>query len=337
MDASIFFFSADAATAHDDQYAVVKNVAHRIDDGPMCGIWTPERHFDVFGGPYPNPSVLGAAIAMATSRVAVRAGSVVLPLHDPVRVAEEWAVVDNLSGGRAEIAFSSGWHVNDFVLAPDAYEGRSVTLQGAVDRFTTLWHGGSEKRANGSGEQISIRVYPRPKRLDIPLWLSGQSDSTFLHAARRGMGIVTNFTARHLGDLARRIALYRAGFVPSAHTPQPRVALMLHTYVNDESHAITHALDSSYDSYIRRHIDLQMQNESTDLTASDMDDMVATAKVRLLRGGGLVGGKADCAQRIRAFSDIGVTEIACLVDFGIDPQLVIDGMGNLNDLMSMVP
>ena len=51
--------------------------------------------------------------------VADRAGSVVLPLHDPIRVAEEWAVLDNLSGGRIGVSFASGWHTGDFVLAPE--------------------------------------------------------------------------------------------------------------------------------------------------------------------------------------------------------------------------
>jgi len=44
-------------------------------------IWTPERHFHAFGGPYPNPSVTGAAVAAITSNLDIRAGSCVLPLH----------------------------------------------------------------------------------------------------------------------------------------------------------------------------------------------------------------------------------------------------------------
>lgn len=340
MDTSIFFFSADADAeaggAAADQYALVKAVAARIDDSAMCGLWTPERHFNVFGGLYPNPSVLGAALAVSTDRVAIRAGSVVLPLHDPVRVAEEWAVVDNLSAGRAEIAFSSGWHANDFVLAPEAYAGRHASLDDVMDRFMRLWRGDAEKRTNGNGDQISITAYPRPRRSDIPLWMSGQSDTTFVHAARRGMGMVTNFTGRRFDDLERRIALYRSEFVPSSHTPHPRVGLMLHTYINDDPRAVADALDSSYDAYIRRHLDLQMQNEAAEVSASDLDDMVATAKGRLRGGGGLVGDKATCAQRIRRFGDIGVTEIACLVDFGIAPELVLEGLDDLDDLASSV-
>ncbi|KHL08950.1 natural product biosynthesis luciferase-like monooxygenase protein [Mumia flava] len=338
MDASVFFFSADAEAdgGAEDRYGLVKAVARGIDDSSLCGLWTPERHFNVFGGLYPNPSVLGAAIAMATERVAVRAGSVVLPLHDPVRVAEEWSVVDNLSAGRAEIAFSSGWHANDFVLAPEAYADRHATFDDAMDQFVRLWHGESEKRTNGNGEQVPISVHPRPRRLDVPLWLSGQSDATFRHAARRGMGIVTNFTGKQFDDLERRIALYRSEFVPSPHTPSPRVGLMLHTYVNDDAGAIADALDTSYDAYIRRHLDLQRQNDAVDIAPDDLEDMVATAKARLLRGGGLVGSKTECAQRIRRFADIGVTEIACLVDFGIDAERVLDGLDDLDDVVSSV-
>jgi len=259
---------------------LVKAVARRVDDGPLCAVWTPERHFDGFGGLYPNPSVLGAAIAMATTRVTIRAGSVVLPLHDPVRVAEEWSVVDNLSGGRAEIAFSSGWHANDFVLAPQAYAERHTAFDEQMDRFLRLWHGESEQRTNGNGDRVSITVYPRPQRREIPLWLSGKSDATFVHATRRGMGVVTNFTGRRFLDLERRIALYRAEFVPSAHTPAPRVGLMLHTFVNDDPDAVAHALDSSYAGYVRRHLELQLRHEAAEVTDRDVEDMVTTAKTR---------------------------------------------------------
>nr|WTB09071.1 LLM class flavin-dependent oxidoreductase [Streptomyces antimycoticus] len=62
--------------------------------------------------------MLAAALAARTSRIRLNAGSVVLPLHHSVRVAEEWSVVDNISGGRAGLCVASGWHATDFALAP---------------------------------------------------------------------------------------------------------------------------------------------------------------------------------------------------------------------------
>lgn len=70
------------------------------DEMGFTAVWTRERHFQEFGGLYGSPSVTGAAIPVTTQRIAIRAGSVVLPLQNPLRVAEEWAMIDNLSKGR---------------------------------------------------------------------------------------------------------------------------------------------------------------------------------------------------------------------------------------------
>ena len=56
-----------------------------------------------------NPNVFHAALATITEKIQLRSGSVVMPLHHPVRVAEEWAVIDNLSNSRVGVAFASGW------------------------------------------------------------------------------------------------------------------------------------------------------------------------------------------------------------------------------------
>ena len=129
---SLFYFAAgeDAAA---DGYRLLLDSARFADANGFEAVWTPERHFHAFGGAYPNPSVAGAALAAITKHVAIRAGSVVLPLHSPIRVAEEWAVVDNISRGRVGISFAAGWQPNDFVLNPGAYataEGGSA----AADR-----------------------------------------------------------------------------------------------------------------------------------------------------------------------------------------------------------
>src|SRR5215467_2804377 len=121
LEFSIFFFAADAQT-EGPKYTLLLDSARFADENGFTAVWTPERHFEAFGGLYPNPSITSAALSVATTRLRIRAGSVVLPLHDPIRVAEEWAMLDNLSKGRVGISFASGWHPNDFVFAPDSYE-----------------------------------------------------------------------------------------------------------------------------------------------------------------------------------------------------------------------
>nr|BBJ48418.1 hypothetical protein SAVMC3_10470 [Streptomyces avermitilis] len=117
---SLFFFSADTDDHAWDKHALVLECAELADSLGLDAIWVPERHFDPFGAPYPSPGLLLAAIAARTSRIALRSGSVVLPLRDPLLVAEEWGVLDSLSRGRMGISLASGWHADDFVLNPRA-------------------------------------------------------------------------------------------------------------------------------------------------------------------------------------------------------------------------
>ena len=103
---SLMFFSADEAETKEDRYRFVREASRIADARGFEAVWIPERHFHRFGGLFPNPAVVAAAIASETRHIRIRAGSVVLPLHDPIRVYEEWAVVDNLSRGRVDLSFA---------------------------------------------------------------------------------------------------------------------------------------------------------------------------------------------------------------------------------------
>lgn len=78
--------------------AWLSKAQNNADSHDFSSVWIPERHFTRDGWLYPNPAILQAALARETRQIQLRAGSVVLPLHNPLRVAEEWAMVDNLSG-----------------------------------------------------------------------------------------------------------------------------------------------------------------------------------------------------------------------------------------------
>jgi natural product biosynthesis luciferase-like monooxygenase protein len=133
-----------------------------------------ERHFHAFGGLYPNPSVMAAALSTITSRVALRCGSVVAPLHDSVRLAEEWSVVDNLSQGRVGLAFASGWNSNDFVLAPSRFAERKQRMNEQLADFRRLWRGEPVRRVNGTGQEVDVgssRLRCSPsRRSGSPRW-----------------------------------------------------------------------------------------------------------------------------------------------------------------------
>ena len=140
---SLYYFGNYWPEFRDDKYDLIFSTARFADQHGFEAVWIPERHFDSFGGFSPNPSVVAAALARETERIQLRAGSVALPLHHPIRVAEEWAVVDNLSKGRVGISFASGWHRNDFVLAPNSYHNRREMMNDGIEMVRRLWRGES--------------------------------------------------------------------------------------------------------------------------------------------------------------------------------------------------
>jgi natural product biosynthesis luciferase-like monooxygenase protein len=155
MDFSFFFFADHGARS--DCYDLLLAAARFADANDFSAVWTPERHFHSFGGQYPNPAVTGAALAAVTERVGIRAGSVVAPLHHPVRIAEEWSVVDNLSGGRAGVSFASGWHKVDFVIRPEHHADRKKIMIETVETVQRLWRGDEQNCPSGSPRRVHRR------------------------------------------------------------------------------------------------------------------------------------------------------------------------------------
>src|SRR5437588_2749645 len=95
MQFSLFYFSGNGLSTGVDKYRLLLEGARFADENGLAAVWTPERHFEQFGGLYPSPGITSAALATITRRVQLRAGSVVQPLNNALRVAEEWAMIDN--------------------------------------------------------------------------------------------------------------------------------------------------------------------------------------------------------------------------------------------------
>src|SRR5258706_10955795 len=108
IDFSLFYFASAEGENAGNKYPLLLEGAKFSEQHGFAAVWTPERHFGAFGGLYPNPSVPSAALASITKSIGLRAGDCGSPLHHPIRIAEEWSVVHNISGGRVGISFASG-------------------------------------------------------------------------------------------------------------------------------------------------------------------------------------------------------------------------------------
>ncbi|NWA29715.1 amino acid adenylation domain-containing protein [Pseudomonas gingeri] len=341
---SLFFFSAGAA---DDQrqegYRLLIEGAKAADAMGLEAIWTPERHFHEFGGLYPNPSVMSAALAAVTQRIAIRCGSVVAPLHDTLRLAEEWSLVDNLSQGRVGLAFASGWNANDFALAPEAYGNRKQQMLEQIDEFKRLWRGEALERVNGNGERVALRIFPRPVQSEPPMWLtSAGAVETFERAGASGANLLTHLLGQDIDELARKISAYRSARNTAGHASPGRVTVMVHTYLDEDAELARSRARGPFREYLRTSTELwrmlfsSMGVEYPELmTEEDIESVLDMAVDRYFDRSGLFGSPESVSPTLRALAGAGADEVACLVDFGVATDDALQGIATLGRLKQL--
>lgn len=336
---SLIFFSADGSKGGPGAYDLLLESARFADGHGFEAVWVPERHFNPFGGLYPSPVALAAALAAVTSRIGIRAGSVVLPLHSPVRVAEEWAVIDNLSGGRAGVSFASGWHPDDFVLRQSAWHDRREAMFRDIETVRSLWRGETVSLPNGVGAPADVRIYPAPLQHEIPVWVtSAKTTATWLRAAEFGANVLTALLEQSLEEVAERIALYRRALADNGFDPASRrVTLMLHTFVGEDLGAVRETVRPPMIDYLRSHmglyekmarsVDLDLDPDS--ISEADRETLVEVAFERYFTTNALFGTPETCAEKLHGLAATGIDEVAALIDFGVEDGTVLDGLAHL--------
>ena len=340
----IMFFSASEESLLTDKYRLVIEAARFADRHEFSSVWVPERHFANLGGLYPNPAVLQAAIALATTRVALRAGSVVLPLHDPVRVAEEWSMVDNLSGGRVGISFAPGWNPEDFVFFPDRYAKRQDEMFAAIPTVQGLWRGEARSARAGHGRLVDVRILPRPVQRELPTWITAaRAPETFVRAGEIGANVLTHLLDQDVDGVASKVALYReararAGFDPATGI----VSLMVHTFLGADANAAREAAREPYCAFLKSNASLlkglaTSRGEKVDLDAfseQEKDAFVNFLYDRFVGSRALIGSAESCRELAMGLWQAGVDEIACLLDFGPSYDAVLASLPELDRLRS---
>ena len=346
MDFSLFYFANDSTEQTADPYQLLLEGARFADRNGFTAVWTPERHFHPFGGLYPNPSVTSAAIATVTERVKIRAGSVVAPLHHPLRIAEEWSVVDNLSNGRVGVSFASGWHAIDFAFSPASYEDRRAQVETCVEQVRSLWRGEKLEVLDGHGNPQQVGIFPAPIQREIPIWItsSGQIE-TFRKAGRLGAGLLTHLLGQNPDQLATKIDAYRSAVAErDGNNGWPgHVVLMVHTCLGQREDETKELVRRPMCDYLRSSLGLWLSSQvdggpaidPATLRPADVEVLVTHAFDRYYNDGALLGTVEKVHKLVDRFRAMGVDELACLIDFGVPTAAVLSNLEHLNALREL--
>ena len=353
MDFSLFYFSGDAAEGHGaGKYRLLMEGAKFADTHGFVAVWTPERHFHAFGGLYPHPAVAGAALAAITENVQIRSGSVVLPLHHPIRVAEQWSMVDNLSNGRVGLSIASGWFPRDFVLMPQNYAEAKKVMFRDIEKVKALWRGETVTFVGVDGAEEHITTLPRPVQPELPVWVTTAGNpETFVEAGRIGANILTHLLGQSVDQLAPKLEAYRRARAEAGHDPDAGiVSLMLHTFVGADDDEVRETVRQPLKDYLGTSVSLVKEYawafptfqrpagydiaDDDDLISSlspeDTDAVLEFAFLRYYESSGLFGTPESVQPMIDELKGMGVNEIGCLIDFGVPTDTVLESLPHLD-------
>jgi len=221
-------------------YAAALDMAAFADEIGVNFIGLMEHHGSE-DGYLPSPFVMGGAIAARTRRCRINLGAVILPLHDPVKIAEHIAVLDQLSGGRLEVTFGAGYVPSEFARFRVSLRDRGKLLDQGIELILRALKG---ERFDMDGREIFVRPLPVRDPQDIVM-AGGSVAASARRAARFDIGFAPVFSGL--------FALYEEECRKLGHSPRychgPASPLAIHLAEDaDEgwSQIKAHALHCAY-------------------------------------------------------------------------------------------
>jgi natural product biosynthesis luciferase-like monooxygenase protein len=292
-------------------------------------VWLTEHHFSDYGLSA-APSVLAATLAARTSRVSIGTAVYVIPFHNPVRLAEETATLDILSGGRLVVGIGRGNRPLEFVGHQIAQDENRTRMQEGVDVLLAAWTQDAVTFNGRHWRLANLRVEPKPlQRPHPPLAVAAISDESIGWTARNGWRLLSSGLGTPVQELQRQRGVYREALCASGHAAATVDALLgawvvtRHVYVADTDAQARREAEPHERWYLDSFARSLRADGLSGLSASvrqQAEEMVRRATQRrwedLIEDALLIGSPATVRRRVAELADAGVGELVCWMNFG---------------------
>ncbi len=275
------------------------------------GAWFTEHHFGRFGGMLPSPQMLMAALAQRTHRIRLGTAVVLLPLHHPLRIAEETAMLDILSNGRLQVGVGRGMWTQPHRLFGTDPELAQDKLEEQVEMLLAAWTD-APFRWEGKYYQCPtpITVLPRPlQQPHPPLWMPANREVTNAHwIGRHGINLMTLPWLMGF-DVARQvIADYRSGLREAGYSEDDGAVLgYVPAYVGETPESAREESETCWGMF-RQVSDEERGGPAPN--AVSYDGLIAESRL-------VIGDPDTCRRHVQRISDeLGLDRLALQFHFG---------------------
>jgi alkanesulfonate monooxygenase SsuD/methylene tetrahydromethanopterin reductase-like flavin-dependent oxidoreductase (luciferase family) len=271
----------------------------------LDGIWLGEIHFLPTRSILCSPLVVAGAIASRTKRMCVGTAVHVIPLRNPLGVAEDVATLDHLSGGRFEFGIGRSGSPRSYNALGVPYEESQGRLIEGLEVMREAWKG---KPFSFDGKYFHVDnavIRPRPlQQPHPPVRIAALNPASFTRAAELGLHIFVGLRGTDISVLRGHIESYQATWSAAGHPGEGSVYLRIPLYAAPTDAA---AIDESRDSiiyYFRRQSDLARTGTGSGTTTTGQrlaqaDELAVISHEHILRERVVVGSAATLVKRLR--------------------------------------
>jgi alkanesulfonate monooxygenase SsuD/methylene tetrahydromethanopterin reductase-like flavin-dependent oxidoreductase (luciferase family) len=178
------------------RYQAALDMAAFADEVGMDMVVLSEHH-GTEDGYLPSPLIMAGAVAARTTRIGINISALLVPLHDPIRLAEDLSVLDLISGGRVSTVVGLGYRPVEYAMFEQEWKRRGRRMDESLDLMLAAWRGEPVDRG---GE--SVVVTPAPLSQPHPMvMVGGSGEAAVKRAARLGLGVFLPVNDQGLIDL----------------------------------------------------------------------------------------------------------------------------------------
>jgi len=174
--------------SHKDLYSEMLSEIETADQMGFDSAWLTEHHF-LDDGYCPSILLTAAAIAARTNSIRIGTGVLLIPLHDPIRVAEDAAIVDLISGGRLILGLGLGYRQEEFDGFGRQLKERRGRIEESLEILNKSWSDGPFSLDGKYYQVEELNVCPKPVQKPIPIWIGAFTEPAIRRAARIGASL----------------------------------------------------------------------------------------------------------------------------------------------------
>ncbi|MBO55146.1 MAG: hypothetical protein CL886_05730 [Dehalococcoidia bacterium] len=212
----------------------------------LDGAWLAELHFNPGRSVLSSPITIASSIATRTKSLKIGMAVYVLPLNNPIRIAEEVATIDQISEGRFELGIGRSGFPRAYDVYGIPYDQSRARFDEALEILIKCWSS-SEFSYDGEFYKIS-NAHPTPQpyqKPHPPIRIAATTPETFIRLGEQGWPIFVGLRGMDISELSSNINAYRKAWSDSEHPGQGKVSLRIPVYAADTD---ADAADQAYDS-----------------------------------------------------------------------------------------